>query len=385
MATDYGKLAYYKAEEIYKKIDYSDDPNRQILFAYGGDVMVYDTPMYNHQIKSYTNELITAHFELDIDVAVGEGFKTTIYVNDVPIYESSKLIFDFSFISSGIDNVYIQFVGVDTITINRIKIMYIGKLKNIFDNDIIYLEEVNSGFNLYRNGVMNIYSSIDELISSYKFVTPTKEALCVIASVTSTKKTGFYGLIYDEETQYIKSKNFVNGLFYSVKQVKPDIALMYPASSAVYRMVYALDGKLYFFNSSRYGTNKTDTVEIPNINYKEITSLFPIVVNQNVKIDMTAFGVVADGKAYVFRYDSNLENYVSKKYIGECDYASGFYDADSVSIVLYKNGVATIKTYSDKSVTNLISSKTIYNCYKVLYLGGGLIGLNYNGLFKIST
>ena len=299
----------------------------------------------------------------------------------MPIHLDDANIFNFKYISGGNDNVEIYFDGVDELIVSTIRFTYTGRLENNLDANMIYFDENQNSFVHMVNGSMVKYTTIDSFISAYKYTTIPKDFLCVNSVITSTKKSGLYAIFYDKELGYIILRNCANTTKYNLVQVdEPDSALLMPVSSSLYRVVYVKDGKVYFFNTSKYGTNISAITEAKLDNFK-IKSVFPIVVVHGHTTNVKSIGAIGeDGVAYILRFDDTISNFVSKKYIGKCDYASGFYDNNSISIVLYNNGIANIMTYSDRLITNLFSKTKYYNCYRLFKLSNGLLGLNFEGV-----
>lgn len=379
MSTNYGKIAYHKTEELSKKINFDILPNRIMAFSYKDTLVVYDTKMFSHTLLSNEGVVVSCKIEyecstLDTDISM------KVYVNGVPVYHSSDKIFSFDFISS--ENTIIEVIcsGATETTIANIKFSYTGKFQNNLDADIMYFDENQAAMMYFCNGVLTKYTNISAMIDDYKYITHSKDFLSVSSIVTSIRKSGLYAIYYDDATGYIVMRNLANTTTYNLVQAKPDRAIFFPISSAQYRVVYLLDNKLYFFNTTRYGTNISAIKEIPLDNFK-VKDIFSIVQVNNNTVNVQTIGLIGtDGVAYIMRYDTKEGNYTGRKYIGKCDYASGFYDNTSISIVLYQNGVAVTKKFGDRQVTNLVEEKKYYNCYRIYKLSTGVLGLNFDGL-----
>lgn len=386
MKTNYGKIAYLKTEEIIKNMDYSTDIDRIMAYAYENTSLVFDTPLFAHTLSAIPNNIISCSVEYSLDKDTTSDIICKMYINNIPVYSSKETKFSFHFVSSKEDNIELYFSGnEEDIVVTNIKLIYSGRLINSLNTDIIYFDDNSTGLVYYRNGNLTKYSTVDEFLSNYKYLSPTNEVYHCNSIVTSTKKTGFYKLYYDDATEYLVLTNISSGTNYNLKQVKPDFAIYMPVSSAQYRVVYALNNKLYYFNTSRNGSNISDIFEITGLENMKIDSLFPVVVVSGNTSNFPVFGVVANGNAYICKYNSSLKTYTSKKYIGKCDYASAYFTNDSISVVLYLGGVATIKTYSDREVVNLVSTKSYYNCYRIFNISGTLLGLNFEGISILNT
>lgn len=381
MSVNYGKLAYQKTEEISKKLKFDTDIDRIMVFSYFDTAIIYDTTMFSHTFEAIEGSVLECNIVYSTSITPTSDITARVYVNGIPVFTTTKNDTMFSFVSSGTDIVEVYFSGVDELSISNIRFTYTGKLLNNLDSNIMYFDENSTSLMYYCNGVLTKYTTLDDFISAYKYITHSKDLLCANSIISSTKKTGFYAIYYDEESEYIVLRNLSNTTKYNLVQIKPDNAIFIPINTATYRVIYVLNNRLYFFNTSRFGTNISTITEVIGLDNFKIKSVFPLVVVNGNTTNVQSIGVLGtDGVAYILRYDDTLKNYVGKKYIGKCDYASGYYNNDSINIVLYNAGVATIKTYSDRMITNMISERKYYNCYRIFNVSETLIGLNFEGL-----
>lgn len=379
MSTNYGRLAYQKVEDLSKKIKHEDIVNRIMVYAYKNVALEFDVSMFSHKLLAHEGEVINCKIEYNVSTEIDLNVK--IVINGVPVHHDISKIFTFDFISSGDDSIELYFTGEGSITISSIKLTYTGRLKNNLDENTIYFDENQGAFVHFNNGALTKYTTIDSFISAYSYTTNSKDFLCVNSVITALRKNGFYAIYYDDTTGYIVLRNLANTTTYNLVAVeKPDSALFMPVSSSLYRVVFVKNGKVYYFNTSKYGTNISAITEAPLDNFK-VKSVFPIVVVHNNTTNIKMIGVIGeDGVAYILRFDDDSANFVGRKYIGKCDYATGFYDNNSINIVLYNNGVARVLTYADRLVTNLVEEKKYYNCYRIFKLSSGILGLNFEGV-----
>ena len=380
MSTNYGRLAYQKVEDISKKIVHEDILDRFMVYAYRNTTIIYDTAMFNHTIDAYEGSLIDCKICFDTETQLN----TKVVINGVAVHHDTSSTFDFHYICSGNDSIELYFAGEGEVTLSSIRFEYSGRLKNNLDENMVYFDENQGAFVHFDNNTLTKYTTRDSFMDAYKYRTNSKDFLCVNSIITSARKTGLYGIYYDGGTGYIVLRNLSNTTTYNLVQVNPDNAIFIPISASIYRVIFVKDNKVYYFNTSRFGTNISEIFEANLDNFK-VKSLFPLVVVHNNTTNVKMIGCIGvDGVAYVLRFDDDISNFVGKKYIGKCDYASGFYDNNTVNIVLYNNGVASVMTYSDRLVTNLIETKKYYNCYRIFKLSSGLLGLNFEG-FSILT
>lgn len=387
MKTDYGKIAYLKTEEIIKNLDNTKNINRIVVFSFINTAVTYSTNLFTHNVLGASGSVVNLTVNLKLNATLQNEFVTKIFVNGIPVYKSTELKFEFNYVTSGNDTIDLQFEGTDAdITVSQVTFTYVGYLKNIYNSNILFFDDISTGYVYIRNGTYYRFSNLTSIINAFTFVNPTTSYYSANSIPTSTRKTGYCGLYYDDATGYLTLKNFSTSITYTLKQVKPDFAIFFPISTAQYRIVYSLNSKLYFFYMSRNGSVVSEDTEIVGLDNLKITSIFPFNIITGNTVNYSAFGAIAqDGSTYIFKYNDSLDNYSSKKYIGKSEYASGYYDSSSVNVVLYNNGVATLKTYSDREVCNLTNTKEYYNCYRLFNIAGSLVSLNFNGLSIINT
>lgn len=392
MKTDYGKIAYQKTEDILKQIKVVEDEIKCVTKVFRNQTIDFSNNFFEHSIKAKSGTIIQLNMcfeyaqELTIDV------EYCLVINNTEVFIGKLQNLSFPFVSSGQDSVCLKFTTSSTLQddtvypiINYINFNYCGVLKDDINYEPLYFDDNMTYYVVYFNDVYTRYTSLNKLFDEYKFENPVNNLYSFNSTINGTRKAAMYGLFYNEETSKLTLKYLISGGKFALKNVKPDHAIFTPVSSSQIRVFYLLNNEIYYFTTSLTGTNISSETKVQVPINSKIKRLFPIkLVNGNTS-NFYSFGVICEDGAYVIRYNSTNKTFDSKKYIGKCDYASGYYTNSSVSIVLYKNGVATIKTFSDRLLTCVTNVSNYYNYLAIYNVSGTLLGLNYNGLSVITT
>lgn len=396
MKTNYGKLAFQKTEDILNQLNYVEQTTKYLPYCYRNYDVAYSINMFEHCVYAKENSVVSLNlsFEYSIDPLNTVGYK--IYLNNKVLLESKLNPCQINFVASGNDKISIMFTGdslgvgsSDTTEIypkiSVIKFEYVGKLTKTFTKEPVYFDDTMTYFASYNNGVYTRHTNITNLLKNYKYETSSNNLYFANSGISSTKKQVMYGLYFNENDGMFTLRYLYTNVDYPLKAIKPDEAVLIPISSSIFRIFYLINGKLYFFESSKTGTNITDDTEVTYVKDLKILSMFPIRLVQGNTLNFFGLGVLTKKGAYVLRYDSDQKNYTSKKFIGQAEYASGYFDKNSVSVVLYNNGVATVKTFEDVMLTKLIEIKKYYDCIMLYNASGKLLCLNFNGFTNLSA
>ncbi len=396
MKTNYGKIAYQKTEDILNQLNYIEESTKYLPFCYRNYDVNYISNMFEHRVNAKESSTVNLHLSFEYSVAPINNIGYKIYLNDKVILESKLNPNQVNFVASGSDKISIVFTGdslgvgsSDTAEImpqiSVIKFEYLGLLKNTFTTEPVYFDDNMTYYASYNNGVYTRHTSLTNLLNDYKYETSSNDFYFVNSAINSTKKQAIYGLFYNESDSMLTLKYLYSNATYPLKSIKPDKAVFIPISSSLFRIFYLLNGKLYFFSCSKTGTSISSDTEVTYVKDLKILSMFPIRLVQNNTLNFFGIGVVTKGGVYVLNYNSDQKNYTSKKHVGEAEYASGFFDKNSVNVVLYNNGVATVKSFSDSTLTNLIEIKKYYDCIMLYNASGNLLCLNFNGFTNLSS
>lgn len=396
MKTNYGKIAYQKTEDILNQLNYVEEKTKYLPFCYRNYDINYTSNMFEHTIYAKENSVVNLHlsFEYSIEPITQIGYK--IFLNDKVILESKLNPNQVNFVASGNDKISILFTGdslgvgsTDTAeiypSISVIKFEYCGLLSKTFTKEPVNFDDNMTFFVSYIKGKYIRHTNLENLLNEYKYETALDDIYYVNSITNGTKKQTLFSLFYNESDSMLTLRYLYSGATYPLKSVKPDKAVFIPTSSSMLRVFYLINDKLYFFNCTKTGGSVTTDTEITYAKDLKILSLFPIRVVQGNSVNFYGIGVVTKKGVYVLKYSSDQKNYTSKKFVGEAEYASGYFDNDGISIVLYNNGVATVKTFSDSTLTNLIEIKKYYDCIMLYNASGNLLCLNYNGFTNLSV
>ena len=396
MKTNYGKIAYQKTEDILNQLNYVEEKNKYLPFCFRNYDINYDSNMFEHTVYAKENSVVNLHlsFEYSVEPISQIGYK--IYLNGKVVLESKHNPNQINFVASGYDKISILFtggslgVGSSETTeiypkISVIKFEYNGLLTQTFTKEPVYFDDTMTYFASYNNGVYTRHMNITNLLNNYKYETCSNELYFANSITNGTKKQIMYGLYYNESDSMFTLMYLYTNVSYPLKAIKPDEAVLIPTSSSMFRIFYLQNGKLYFFNCSKTGTNISEDTEVTYVKDLKILSMFPIRLVQGNTLNFFGIGVVTKKGVFILKYDTEQKNYTSKKFIGEAEYASGYFDKNGITIVLYNNCVATAKTFSDSTLTNLIEVKKYHDCIMLYNASGKLLCLNYNGLTNLSA